>query len=140
MRIKADQSVVYENLGTAYSQLGKYEPAIQNWTRAIELNPDNIDALDKAGWFLAVRGKVSVEKANQAIVYAQRVCELTKYKDSRASGYSGGGIRSGRQIRGSKGSGRKSVELSRETGQKDLADAIENRIKLYKAGQPYREK
>ncbi len=79
LRIKPDQSMVYENLGTAYSQLGKYEPAIQNWTRAIELNPDNIDALDKASWFLAVRGKVSVEKANQAIVYAQRVCELTKY-------------------------------------------------------------
>jgi len=32
------------------------------------------------------------------------------------------------------------LKLSRETGQGDLADAIENRIKLYDAGQPYCEK
>ncbi|MGA2680053.1 MAG: tetratricopeptide repeat protein [Sedimentisphaerales bacterium] len=140
LRIKADQSVVYENLGTAYGQLGKYEPAVQNWTRAIELNPDNIDALDKAGWFLAVRGKVSAEKANQAIAYAQRVCELTKYTvpahlDTLGAAYAAAG-----RFAEAKATAEKALKLSRETGQGDLADAIENRIKLYEAGQPYREK
>jgi protein O-mannosyl-transferase len=140
LRIKADQSVVYENLGTAYSQLGKYEPAVQNWTRAIELNPDNIDALDKAGWFLAVRGKVSVEKANQAIVYAQHACELTKYAvpahlDTLGVAYAAAG-----RFDEAKAAAEKALKLARETGQEDLADAIENRIKLYDAGQPYCEK
>jgi tetratricopeptide (TPR) repeat protein len=140
LRIKPDQSMVYENLGTAYGQLGKYEPAVQNWTRAIELNPDNIDALDKAGWFLAVRGEVSVEKANQAIAYAQRVCELTKYTvpahlDTLGAAYAAAG-----RFTEAKVAAEKALKLARETGQKDLADAIENRIKLYEAGQPYREK
>ena len=140
LRIKADQSVVYENLGTAYSQLGKYEPAIQNWTRAIELNPDNIDALDKAGWFLAVRGKASAENANQAIVYAQRACELTKYADPAFMDTLGAAYATASRFAEAKATAEKALKLARETGQNDLADAIENRIKLYEAGQPYREK
>ena len=140
LQIKADQSVVYENLGTAYNQLGKYELAIQNWTRAIELNHDNIDALDKAGWFLAACGRESVDNANQAIAYARRACTLTKYAvpellDTLAVSYAAAG-----RFDEAKATAEKALNIAKSSNKEDLASEIEKRIKLYEAGQPYRQK
>ena len=140
LRIKADQSAVYENLGTAYNQLGKYELAIQNWTRAIELNPGNIDALDKAGWFLAACGEKSVENANQAIAYAKRACELTKYAVPEFLDTLGVACAASGKFADAKAAAEKALNLARKTGKESLAGEIEKRIKLYEAGQPYREK
>ena len=140
LRIKADQSAVYENLGTAYNQLGKYELAIQNWTRAIELNPGNIDALDKAGWFLAACGEKSVENANQAIAYAKRACELTKYAVPEFLDTLGVACAASGKFADAKAAAEKALNLARKTGKEGLAGEIEKRIKLYEAGQPYREK
>ena len=140
LRIKANQSVVYENLGTAYNQLGKYELAIQNWTRAIELNPGNIDALDKAGWFLAACGEKSAENANQAIVYARRACELTKYVVPEFLDTLGVAFAASGKFADAKAAAEKALNLARKTGKEGLAGEIEKRIKLYEASQPYREK
>jgi len=140
LRIKADQSVVYENLGTAYNQLGKYELAIKNWTKAIELNPGNIDALDKAGWFLAACGEESVENANQAIAYARRACELTKYAVPEFLDTLGVACAASGKFADAKAAGEKALNLARKTGKEGLASEIEKRIKLYEAGQPYRQK
>jgi tetratricopeptide (TPR) repeat protein len=140
LRIEADQSVVYENLGTAYNRLGKYELAIQNWNRAIELNPGNIDALDKAGWFLATCGEESVENANQAIAYARRACELTKYAVPEFLDTLGVACAASGKFADAKAAAEKALNLARKTGKEGLAGEIENRIKLYEARQPYRQK
>ena len=82
LRIRGNQVEVYANLGTAYSQLGQYEKAIQNWTRALELQPNSVDVLNNMGLVLATSGDVTAEKANQAIAYARRACELTGYNNA----------------------------------------------------------
>jgi tetratricopeptide (TPR) repeat protein len=140
LRIKADQPVVYENLGTAYNRLSKYELAIKNWTRAIELNPGNIDALDKAAWFLAACGEESVENANQAIAYARRACELTKYAVPEFLDTFGVACAASGKFADAKAAAEKALNLARKTGKEDLAGEIQKRIKLYEAGQPYRQK
>jgi tetratricopeptide (TPR) repeat protein len=82
LRITTDQDKadVYANLGLAYNQLGKYEQALQNWTRAAELDPKYPDAHNNMGTVLAAAGRfdeaiVCFNKAlridpNKAEVYA----------------------------------------------------------------------
>jgi tetratricopeptide (TPR) repeat protein len=130
----------YVNLGKAYSQLGKYEPAIQNWTKAVELKPNNTDALNNLAWVLATIDDDSAEDANRAIEYAERACELTGYKeamflDTLAAAYAAGG-----RFEDAVRTAQQAIDAAKEGGKEDLAGEIKNRMELYKTGQRYRQK
>ena len=140
LRMKANQAEVYVNLGKANSILGKYESAIQNWTRALELKPDSADALNNIAWLLATFGEVSTENANKAIELAQHACELTGYNDPEfldtlAVTYAAAG-----RFEEAKATANKALSIAKSSGREDLAGEIQERIRLYEAGQPYRQK
>ena len=138
--IHGSQAEVYVNLGKANSILGKYESAIQNWTRALELKPDSADALNNIAWLLATFGEVSTENANKAIELAQHACELTGYNDPEfldtlAVTYAAAG-----RFEEAKATANKALSIAKSSGREDLAGEIQERIRLYEAGQPYRQK
>jgi protein O-mannosyl-transferase len=140
LRMKANQAEVYVNLGKANSQLGRYESAIQNWTRALELKPDNAEVLNNLGWLLATFGEVSIENANKAIELSQRACELTGYNDAEFLDTLAAAYASASKFGDAKATAEKALSIAKSSGREDLASEIEKRIKLYEAGQPYREK
>ena len=41
--------MAYNNLGSAYNDLGNYRQAIDDFDRAIEINPDNAEAYNNRG-------------------------------------------------------------------------------------------
>jgi tetratricopeptide (TPR) repeat protein len=139
-RISSEQTEAFANLGMAYTQLGKYEPAIQNLTKAAELKSDNIYVLNNLAWLLATGGNVSANDANKAIEFARRACELTGYKitrmlDTLAAAYAAGG-RFDEAVR----TAEQAVNIAKNSGQKDIADEIQKRVELYKAGKRYIQK
>jgi tetratricopeptide (TPR) repeat protein len=139
-RINPKHAEVYGNLGTAYSRLGKYDLATQNWSRMAELDPNNANALENAAWLLATVGDVSIQDANKAIEYAGRACELTSYKNPRfldtlAAAYAAAG-----RFDDAVETAKKAINFAETQGQKYLAERIQKRLELYKAGQPYHEK
>ena len=140
LRIKGNQVEVYANLGTAYSQLGQYEKAIQNWTKALELQPNSVDVLNNLGLTLAACGNVTAEKANQAIVYARRACELTGYNNAEYLDTLGIAVAAAGKFEEAKTIAAQALNIAKTNGQVKLAGEIENRIKLYEAEQPYRQK
>jgi protein O-mannosyl-transferase len=130
----------YANLGSAYIQMDNYESAIENLTKAIELKPNNIGALNNLAWALVTVNDISKRDANRAIEYARRACELTGDKeagllDTLAVAYAAGG-----RFEEAKATAEKALSIAKSSGRKDLASEIEKRIKLYEAGQPYRQK
>ncbi len=85
-------------------------------------------------------GEVSIENANKAIEFAQHACELTGYNeaeflDTLAAAYAAAG-----RFEEAKATAEKALRSQRSSGREDLAGEIEKRIKLYEAGQPYRQK
>ncbi len=140
LRISGSQVEVYTNLGTAYSQLGQYETAIQNWARALELQPNSVDVLNNMGWVFATCGDITAEKANQAIAYARRACELTGYNNAEYLDTLGAASAAAGKFEEAKAIAGKALSIAKANGQEKLAGEIENRIKLYEAGQPYRQK
>jgi tetratricopeptide (TPR) repeat protein len=139
LKISKDQET-YANLGSAYIQVGKYELATENLTKAIELKPDNIDVLNKLAWLSAAVDNTSIHNAPKAVEFAQRGCELTGYNDpmlldTLAIAYAAAG-----RFDEAKATAEKALSLAKENGRENLAVAIQNRIKLYEAEQPYRQK
>jgi tetratricopeptide (TPR) repeat protein len=140
LQTNIDQGDVYENLGVAYMQLDKNEPAKQNLARAVELEPNNINTLNNLAWLLATAGDASAQDANRAVEFARRACELTGYKkpdlmDTLAVAYAAAG-----RFEDAVKTANKAIDIARAGNQEDLANEIQSRMKLYQAGQPYREK
>jgi len=140
LRMGINKAKMYTYLGTAYNQLGKYEMAIQNWSRAVELKPDSANVLNNLAWLLATVDDVSVQDANKAIELAQRACELTDYKDAAildtlAVAYAAAG-RFNDAVR----TAEKAINATKAHGQENLASEIQKRIELYKAGHAYIQK
>ena len=140
LRTSKEPVKVYENLGKAYAQLGQYRPAIQNWTRAVELKPDSVPVLNDLAWLLATTGDVSAEDANRAVEFAQHVCDLTgdkkpEFMDTLAVAYAAAG-----RFEDAVKVANEAINIANANGQKDLALEIQNRLDLYRAGRPYREK
>jgi protein O-mannosyl-transferase len=138
LRLKGGQVEVYTNLGTAYSQLGQYDAAIQNWAKALELQPNSVDVLNNLGWLYATYGDITAEKANQAINYASRACELTEYKNAEYLDALGAALAAAGKFEEAKAAAQKALDIAKAGGQ--ATDEIEKRIKLYEAGQPYHQK
>jgi tetratricopeptide (TPR) repeat protein len=140
LRTDSNSAEIYVSLGRAYKQLGNYEAAIQSWTKAVVLEPNNTNVLNNVAWLLATLGEPSAADADRAIEFARRACELTGYKeslslDTLAAAYAAAG-----RFTDAKTTAEKALNIAKETNQQELAQRIESRLKLYEAGLPYRQK
>jgi tetratricopeptide (TPR) repeat protein len=134
---RTDKVKTYYNIGSAYEQKGRYKEAIRFWNMALELEPGNIPILNSAAWLLATTDDTSIEDANRAIEFSERACELTRYKDpsildTLAAAYAASG-----RFEDAISTANKAVDYAKAAGYKDLANDIQERIKLYQARQRY---
>jgi tetratricopeptide (TPR) repeat protein len=139
-RTGTGKAEIYALLGEAYKKSGKYEQAIESWNRAMELEPNNVKVLNNAAWLLATAGDVNSENAVKATGFAQRACELTGYKepiplDTLAAAYAAEG-----RFDDARTTAEKALAAAKAAKQQELAQRIENRLKLYEQGLPYRQK
>jgi tetratricopeptide (TPR) repeat protein len=134
---KAD---IYTNLGTAYTQLGKYNLAIENWAKATELKPDDAELLNNLAWLLATTGDVSVQDANKAVELAKRACELTGYNNPSFLDTLAAACAAAGRFDDAVKTAKQALDIAKSGGQEGLANEIQSHIKLYQAGQPYRQK
>jgi tetratricopeptide (TPR) repeat protein len=129
----------YANLGSAYIQVGQFDLAIENLNKAIELKPDNIDVLNKLAWLFAAVDNTSIHNTQKAVEFAQRGCELTGYKDPMLLDTLAVAYAAADRFDEAKATAEKALNIAKSSGKEDLAGKIQKRIKLYEAGQPYRE-
>jgi tetratricopeptide (TPR) repeat protein len=137
LRANPKETVVYVSLSIAYTRSGKYEQAIQNWAKARELEPNSPYVFNNPAWLLATAGDASKEDADRAIEFARLTCEQTGYKDAElldvlAASYAAGG-----KFEDAKATGEKASREAKAANKQDLADEIQERIKLYEAGKRY---
>jgi spermidine synthase len=136
---KTGKVKIYYNIGSAYEQNGRYKEAIRFWNMALELEPDNIPILNRSAWLLATTDDISIEDANKAIELSERACELTGHKnpsilDTLAAAYAASG-----KFDEAISTANKAVEAAKAAGHKNLANDIQERIKLYQAHQRYHQ-
>jgi Flp pilus assembly protein TadD len=124
----------------AYAQLSDYKTTIQNCAKAEQFKPYDPEVLNNLAWLLSTTGDVTRQNADKAVEFARLACELTAYKnadflDSLGVAYAAAGKYTDAII-----TSEKALKAAQAAGRKDLAAEIQNRMKLYKAGEPYRGK
>ena len=140
LRLKPDYINARLHLGYTLFKLGRIQPAVEHYYKILQLKPDHLQALNALAWVLATSNDVKIQKSINAVEFAERACELTDYKnpevlDTLAAAYAVAG-RFPRAIE----TAEKAVNLAVSQGRKELAEEIQNRLRLYKAKRPYYEK
>ncbi len=134
LRINPAFDTALIHLARIYLKEGRYNEAVSIYEELIKRNHKTAELYYNLAMALGMQ-----EKYNDSIKYFNKSLELNpndaECLDALASGFAAAG-----RFAEAKATAEKALKLARETGQNDLAVAIENRIKLYEAGQPYREK
>ena len=135
-----DNMEVYVNLAIAYNQLGDFKQSMQNRNKAAELKSDDAEVLNNLAWLLATGGDTSVQDVNRAVIFAERACELTGYKepgflDTLSASYAAAG-----KFAEAKATAEKAIKNAKSASQEELAREIEGRLQLYEQGLRYIQK
>ena len=111
--------------------------AIKYWRESIRLKPDQAMVLNNLAWILASHEDKKVRNPDEAVRFAERACELTKYEapgllDTLAVAYAAVG-----KFPEAIETAEKALELAQSANQQQMADEIQKHLQLYKRGQPY---
>ncbi|MFA5293261.1 MAG: tetratricopeptide repeat protein [Phycisphaerae bacterium] len=139
LRLNPDFALAHYHLGQVQMQRGEINEAVAHFDEALKLNPDWFEPMNGLSWLLAVSKNNTVHNPDKAVNLAMRACELTDYKnpeilDTLAVAYAATG-----DFDKAVETVQKALELCKSSKQEDLKKEIENRLALYKAGEPYVE-
>ncbi len=119
-------------------ELGQTQLAVDHFKQVLEVKPDLLPVLNNLAWILAAHPDDAIRDPANAIVYAQRSCELTeqeqqtKVLDTLAVAYAANG-----NFRKAISTAQKAATLATQEGNKAMAQRIQRRLQLYKSGRRF---
>ena len=125
---------MYYNFAAAIEMQKKYDEAIKYYAKSLEMNPKDPAANKRMGIALLAAGKTS-----EALGYAKLACELTEDKDAECLDVLSSAFAAAGKFDEAVKIAEKALNIAKSSGSEDLAGQIQKRIKIYEAGQPYRE-
>ncbi|MHC4721111.1 MAG: tetratricopeptide repeat protein [Planctomycetota bacterium] len=125
-------------LALALNSKGRTEEAITHFREALRIKPGWEKPMNSLAWVLATHNDPKFRNSQEALSLALRACELTDYQDpgfvdTLAAAYAAAG-----RFSDAVATAEKAVYLTASGDNKQRHKAIEDRLQLYKAGQPYR--
>jgi tetratricopeptide (TPR) repeat protein len=127
-------------LGTVlyYSQ-GSVQEALFQWREALRLEPNNVLAMSQISHALAASPESSDRNDEEALQLAERAVQLSGgqdpvYLDTLAIAYAAAG-----KFPEAGETAHRALELATQQNRSQLVEALNARISLYKAKQPYRD-
>jgi Flp pilus assembly protein TadD len=133
-----DAKLHYE-FGLALAHLGQTREAMSHYARALRLQPDFPEALDRLAWIAATDSRPELRNGTEAVNMAQRACELTEHKQAQylatlAAAYAEAG-QSAEAVSAAETAG----NLAASAGQKEMAAKCGNLLEALKSSKPWRE-
>ncbi|MFH0981953.1 MAG: fused MFS/spermidine synthase [Planctomycetota bacterium] len=127
------------NLGLAFQRLGRAAEAIAQYQESLGLQSENPPVMNALAWLLATSADGQARNGAEAVRWAERVVEQigrddAEVLDTLAAAYAEVG-RYADAVR----TAQRALDLASGGHQTELAEQIRARLKLYEAGQSYRE-
>jgi Flp pilus assembly protein TadD len=125
-------------LGSLLSNTGRYSEALSHLEAARTASPNDVGIANNLAWVLATCPEPQYRDGVRALQLAEWACKVTDYKsppllDSLAAAYAELG-----QFDQAIRTTRRAIEIV-HANPKASVDTLESRLKLYRAGVPYRE-
>ena len=139
LRIDPNYAGVYFNIGKIFFNQGKIRKAIVNYREAIRINPNMTQALYNLSWIYATCENKNFRNSIEAVALAEKLCSLTRYNqplamDALAAAYAEMGKFNAAIL-----TAKKALKLALLYGPEELILNMKTRLRLYKAGRPYRQ-
>jgi Flp pilus assembly protein TadD len=133
-----DPEVQYD-LGLFLRQHGKPQDAASHFQSALEDRPDFPEALNELAWIFSTSPDPKLRSGPEAVRLALRACELTQYRHAAfLTTLSTASAEAGR-FPDAIIAAQKARDLATIAGQTNIAAQDEELLKLFQAGDPYRE-
>ena len=139
LKRKPNQPELHHKMAVYFNRQDDFEKAIYYWNAALQLKPNWPDVLSRLARVKASYPDAGFYEPDEALKLAARACELTDYKnaillDSLAIAYAATG-----QFDEAVKTAENALALSFSVKWSKSATQIEERLKLFRAKQPYRQ-
>ncbi len=138
LRIRPDYAHAHTNLGLALARRGQVDEAISHYQAALKIEPNYAAALNNLAWIRATHPDAKFRNGLEAVALAHRAVELSPSDagdlDTLAAAYAEAG-----RFAEALETARKALDLAVQQNKQALAESVQDRIRLYAAGKPFRE-
>jgi tetratricopeptide (TPR) repeat protein len=136
---KLESPGVYYERGIALARQGRHKEAITALKNALQIKPDWAEPMNNLAWILASSGEKGLRKPHEALMLAEKACELTNHNrpdmlDTLAVAYA-----ANERFSEAVETAEKVLKLIRSSGQAQIIEDIQDRLRLFKEGKQYRE-
>ena len=134
-----DWAAAYHERALAELAQGKAGDAIRWWQSAVALRPEGATIYNDPAWVMATWPDAAFRNGKAAVALAQRAVQISGRKepaalDTLAAAYAEEG-----RFQDAVGTAKEALQLATAQGNQRLAESLGKRIKLYGAGQPWRD-
>ena len=139
LQVNPDFFKAYYNIARILSNQGNIDEAIYNYQNALRINNETPQALYNLSWIYSTSEKRRYRNGINAVKLAEKLCMLTDYQqplalDALAAAYAENG-----NFEKAVETAQKALELALQLGPEEHVIGLKKRLKLYQAGQPYRQ-
>ncbi len=129
----------YYNLGSVLAAQAQFQAAVVQYRNALRLNPGLAAAYNALARLLATCPEVSVRNGPEAVDLARQAVALTHACDPAALDTLATAYAETGRFPQAIWTAQQAASLAAQLGKPELLDLIQARIRLYRAGAPYRE-
>jgi Flp pilus assembly protein TadD len=140
VKLRPDYPKGHLNLARALAHEGQVPAALRHYRVATELDPQSPEAFEELARILATHEEARFRDGPAAVRLAERACALTERTDPSCLNTLAAAYAETGRFAEAVDAGEKARELAIAGKQGKLAALIEERLKLYRAGQPFRER
>jgi tetratricopeptide (TPR) repeat protein len=127
-------------LAQIFSQQHEAARAVSEYRAILRLNPDLPEALNNLAWILATSPDAQIRNGAEAVKLAGRACEQTSWQQTHLIGTLAAAYAEAGDFGKAVQTAQKACDLASAHGEKDLWQANQSLLALYKSGQPFRDK
>jgi tetratricopeptide (TPR) repeat protein len=139
LSLNPEYTQVYGNLGEAYASQGRMQPALKYFLLALQKEPDDVFLLNRAGWLMATATDDAVRDGARAVEIASRALKLTNAQDVESLDTLAAAYAEMNRFLDASATEMEAVRLARLKGRADILPELESRLRLYQAGQKFRQ-
>ena len=128
------------HLGLTLYDRGQSQSAIAHLNEAIRLQPDSVAMLWQSAWILATSPDASVRDGARAVGLARRAIKRSGAQEVRAFDALAAALAETEKFSAAVDAAEQASTIALTRNDETLADAIDQRTRLYRQGLPYRER
>ena len=137
LQIKPNSPEIHVMIGQIQVQQGDVTNAIASYSEAVRYNPDFPEGLNNLAWLLATSADSKLRNGTQAVLLAERACDLTDYKKAIMIGTLAAAYAEAGRFSDAIRTAQAALVRAVSSREKNIADKNAQLIELYRRGEAY---